>query len=75
MPHIPDLTVKHVLNSPRPSCSGGQDSVVSVPSGPNTAHPDPELQDWTPTGPEGGEGREHPPQTPLHVPSVHYLGI
>ena len=26
-------------------------------------HPDPELQDWSPTGPEGGEGREHLPQT------------
>ena len=73
--HLPDLTDRRVLDSPHLSRSGWRDPVALVPSGPNTTQPDSELQDWTLTGPEGGEGREHPPQTPLHVPSVHYLGI
>ena len=64
VPHFCDLTDRYVLDSPCPSCSGGQDSVVLVPCGPTMGHPDPELQDWTLTGPEGDEGREHLPQIP-----------
>ena len=51
-------------------------SVASVPSGPNTAQPDSELQDCAPTGLKGCEGHEHLPQTPsMYHRMMNYITL
>ncbi|MPC93146.1 hypothetical protein E2C01_088268 [Portunus trituberculatus] len=57
-----------LLGSPRPSCSGWQDSGASLSLGPDGARRNSERHDGLPIGLEGDEGREFPP----HGPSMYH---
>ncbi|MPC67287.1 hypothetical protein E2C01_061460 [Portunus trituberculatus] len=57
-----------LLGSPRPSCSGWQDSGTSPSPGPDRARRNSVRHDGLPTGLEGDEGHEFPP----HGPSMYH---